>query len=154
MKTVIYLEGIFKSKWLSKFINCLVVKGQKFKLEKLVYSVFFYLKYFFTIYSFFFFFESLELLKPWVGLKLNPVVKSKKQSIQAYPVILSTNVQYKKSIYWLVKSIQLRKELCFVKKMANEAKNIVFKEVTQSMKKKKEYYNHAILFKSVRKFKW
>lgn len=154
MKTFIYQESVFKSKWLSKFINYLVGKGKKFKIEKLIYFVFFYLKYFFTVYSFFFFFESLELLKPWVGLKLNYIVKAKKQTIQAYPIILSRNVQYKKSIYWLIKSIQLRKELGFVKKMASEAKNIIFKEVTQSIKKKREYYNNAILFKSAKKFQW
>lgn len=37
--------------------------------------------------------------------------------------------------------------------MSNEIKSIVFGEMTNSLKKKKEYYNYAVLFKSVRKFK-
>jgi hypothetical protein len=38
--------------------------------------------------------------------------------------------------------------------MGNEIKNVIFGETTNSLKKKKEFYNYAILFKSIRKFKW
>ena len=95
----------------------------------------------------------MERLKPWIGLKLRRNIKQRKVQIQAHPVILSTNIQYRKAIYWLVKSIQLRKENNFSLRMSNEIKNVIFGEMTISLKKKKEYYNHAILFKSIRKFK-
>jgi hypothetical protein len=39
-------------------------------------------------------------------------------------------------------------------RMSYEIKNVIFCEMTNSLRKKKEYYNFAILFKSVRKFKW
>lgn len=154
MKIRIYQEGIFTSKWLSKFINCWFFEGEKFKIEKLIYFSFFCLKKYFESNALFFFFESLERLKPWIGLKLNKLVKSKKKKIQSYPVILSKKAQYKKAIYWLVKSIQLRKEVSFSIKLINEITSIVFDELTNSLKKKKEYYNYAIMFKSIRKFKW
>jgi len=138
MKNYIYQEGIFKSKWLSKFISCLIFTGKKFKLEKLVYLTFFFLKRYFNINSLFFFFEALELLKPWIGLQLRRTIKSKKKKIQVHPTILSLKVQYKKAIYWLVKSIQLRKEVYFFIRMGNEIKSIIFNEITNSKKKKKK----------------
>ena len=112
------------------------------------------MKRYFNINSLFFFCEALEFLKPWIGLQLRHTVKLNKKKIQVHPIILSLKVQYKKAIYWLVKSIQLRKEVYFFTRMGNEIKSIVFNEVTQSLKKKKDYYNYAVMFKSSRKFKW
>jgi ribosomal protein S7 len=79
--------------------------------------------------------------------------RSVKQINQAHPVILAPNIQYRKAIYWLVKSIQLRKETNFSMRMSYEIKNVIFCEMTNSLRKKKEYYNYAVLFKAVRKFK-
>jgi ribosomal protein S7 len=79
--------------------------------------------------------------------------KSSKDQKQAYPVILVSNIQYRKAIDWLVKSIQLRKESHFFIRLSNEIKNITFFELTNSLIKKKEYYNYAVLFKSTRKYK-
>lgn len=154
MKNLTYQEGIFNSKWLSKFINCWFFKGEKFKIEKLIYESFFYLKKKFNVNGLLLLLEVLEQLKPWIGLKLHRSTNQRKSQIQAHPVILTSNIQYRKAIYWLVKSIQLRKEINFSIRMSNEIKGIVFNEMTNSLKKKKEYYKYAVLFKSVRKFKW
>lgn len=154
MKNLTYQEGIFNSKWLSKFINCWFFKGEKFKIEKLIYESFFCLKKKFNINGLLLLLEVLEQLKPWIGLKLHRSTNQRKSQIQAHPVILTSNIQYRKAIYWLVKSIQLRKEINFSIRMSNEIKGIVFGEMTNSLKKKKEYYKYAVLFKSVRKFKW
>ena len=154
MKKYNYQEAVFNSKWLSKFVNCWFFTGKKHQIEKLIYLSFFILKKKFNINPLFFFFEALERLKPWVGLKIYKTIKSNKKKNQAYPIILNANIQYKKAIYWLIKSIQLRKETTLSRKINNEIKNIIFNEITNSIKKKKEYYNYSILFKSVRKFKW
>jgi ribosomal protein S7 len=151
MKKFIYQEGVFNCKWLSKFINCWFFKGEKFKIEKLIYDSIFFLKLFLSTNGLLLLFEALDHLRPWIGLKLH---RSGKQRNQAHPVILTPNIQYRKAIYWLVKSIQLRKEINFSMRMCYEIKGIVFGEMTNSLRKKKEYYNYAVLFKSVRKFKW
>ena len=100
------------------------------------------------------FLEILECLKPWIGIKLYYTLKAKRKKIQVYPIILTINIQYKKAIYWLLKSIKLRQELNFYTKIKTEIKNIIFNEITNSIIKKKEYYNYAIMFKSTQKFKW
>lgn len=151
MKKIIYQEGVFNCKWFSKFISCWFFKGEKFKIEKLSYDSIFFLKFFLSTNGLLLFFEALENLRPWIGLKLHWSVK---QINQAHPVILMPNIQYRKAIYWLVKSIQLRKETHFSMRMSYEIKNVIFGEMTNSLRKKKEYYNYAVLFKSVRKFKW
>ena len=148
-----YQEGIFRSKWLSKFVNCLDTTGKTFKTEKIVYYAFFFFKKYFDIYSFFFFLETLEILRPFIGLKLIKLNNSK-SNIQVCPITLSITKQYKKAIYWLIKAIQLRKEVCLVSRIYIEIKSVVFKELTACVQKKKEYYNYAIMFKSMKKFKW
>ena len=154
MKENIYKDAIFQSRWLSKFISCLFFTGKKWKAEKMIYFSFFCLKYFFIINMLYLFLEILECLKPWIGIKIYHTLKGKRKKIQAYPIILTINTQYKKAIYWLLSSIKLRQELNFCIKINTEIKNIIFNETTNSFKKKKEYYNYAILFKSTQKFKW
>lgn len=151
MLNFIYREGIFNCQWLSKFVNCWFFKGNKFKIERLVYESFIHVKKILNTNGLLLLFEALEQLKPWIGLKLH---KSSKDQKQAYPVILVSNIQYRKAIDWLVKSIQLRKESHFFIRLSNEIKNITFFELTNSLIKKKEYYNYAVLFKSTRKYKW
>ena len=154
MKNSICQGYLFNCQWLYKFISCLSFNGEKFKIERLVYNTFLFLKKFLNINGLLLLLEVLEQLKPWIGLKLRRGLKQRKYQIQAHPVILTTNIQYKKAIYWLVKSIFIRKETKFSIRMSNEIKNIIFSETTNSLKKKKEFYKYAILFKSIRKFKW
>ena len=154
MKNYTYQEAVFNSKWLSKFINCWFFTGEKFKIEMLIYDSFLFLKKFLNTNGVLLLFEALEQLKPWVGLKLRVSLKQKKSQIQAHPVILTSNIQYKKSIYWLIKSIQLRKEITFCMRSNNEMRSIIFGGQATSLKRKFFYYNYAIIFKSVIKFRW
>jgi ribosomal protein S7 len=154
MKNYIYKEGIFKSKWLSKFINSLFFTGKRWKSENFAYDSFFALKFFFVINILFLFLEVLERLKPWVGLRLQHIMYNKKQKIQAYPITLNKGTQYTKAINWLIRSIQLRQETNFCTRISNEIKSIIFNELTNSIIKKKEYYKYAIMFKSKKNFKW
>lgn len=154
MKNCIPQKDIFNFKWFSKFINCWFFKGQSYKIEKLVFNSFFFIKKILNVNGLLLLFEVLEQLKPLVGLKISRNNKQKKSHIKAYPKILTTKTQYRKSIYWLIKSIQIRKEINFYIRISNEIKNVIFCDLTSSLKKKKEYYNYAILFKSVHKYKW
>ena len=147
-----YKESLFNSKWLSKFMNCFFFKGQKIKIELLVYNSFFLLKKFLNTNGLLLLFETLEKLKPWIGLKLK--IGKKQKKVQAYPIILTSNIQYTKAIYWLIKSIQIRKEKNFSVRMCNEISCVIFTQITNSLKKKQEYYNYAVSFKSINKFKW
>jgi ribosomal protein S7 len=154
MKIEVYQEFIFRSKWLSKFITSLNFKGEKLKIEKIIYESLFFFKKYFIVNSFFFFFESLERLKPWVGLQIYKTFKLKKKKIKAYSTNLNSSIQYKKAIFWLIRGAETRNESKFYVKICNEIQNIVFNELTYSLKKKREYYNYAIMFKSVQKYKW
>ena len=89
MKIFYYQEGIFNSKWLSKFMNCWFFKGEKFKIEKLIYKTFLSLKKKFNVNGLLLLFEVLEQLKPWIGLKLHRSSNQRKSQIQAHPVILT-----------------------------------------------------------------
>ena len=151
MKKLVYQEGLFNCKWLSKFINCWFFNGEKSKIENLLYSSILFLNVFLNINGLLILFEALENLKPWIGLK---IYRSAKQLNRAQPVILTAKRQYRKAVYWLVKSIQIRKESNFKARMVNEIKGIVFGSITNSLRKKKNYYNYAVLCKTASKFKW
>lgn len=118
-----------------------------------MYFSFFFFKKHLEANGLFLLFECLEYLKPHVGLKLTRTIKSRKKIIQAQPMVLKVNAQYRKAIYWFIKAIQLGKETYFHSKLQTEVNNILFDRVTYSVKKKKEYYSRAILFKSMQKFK-
>lgn len=147
-----YIEGIFKCKWLSIFFCrwCF----SKNKIEKFIYFSFFLLKKRFVISPLFLFFEVLEKLKPSVGLKLYKNDNGKKKINKACPVILDSRLKYKKSLYWLMKSTQLRKDFFFSNKLYNDIKNLIFNRTNNSIRIKREYYNYAILFKSTKRFYW
>ena len=153
MSNYIYQEAYFKSKWFSIFINKWFFNGKKFKIESIVYYSFFFLKKKFNINSFFLFFEILEYLKPNIGIK-RISTKSKWKNSTIYPCYLNFTSQYKKSIFWLIQGIQLRKENVFYLKIFEEFVDIIFKKVTIGVKCRMEYYNYAVLFKASRKFKW
>jgi ribosomal protein S7 len=69
------------------------------------------------------------------------------------PFILDNLAQYKKSIYWLVKAIKLRKEFFLTDKVIKEFYDIIFYNKGDSLKKKKNYYRYAVIFKSGTKYK-
>ena len=65
-----YNEGLYNSKWLSKFINKFCIQGKKLQIEKIIYYSFFLTKKKLNYYPIFIFFEVLEKIKPSIGLKI------------------------------------------------------------------------------------
>jgi hypothetical protein len=152
MKYSKYIEGIFKCKWASNFISrwCF----NKIKVEKFFYFSFFLLKKKFIISPLFLFFEVIEKLKPSLGLKIYSENKNKQTKFKAYPTILDFRLKYKKSLYWLMKSTQLQKDLFFQNKLYKDIVNLTLKHTINSTQMKQEYYNYAVLFKSSKRFHW
>jgi len=155
MKSLNYSEGIFKSKWFSKFINKIFLCGKKLKNEKIIFYSFYFFKKKKRYYPLFFFFEVLEKIKPALGLKISKYKQvSKKNNVIITPYILNVSLQYKKSIFWLTKSIKLRKENQLFLKIYFEFSAIIFNKINNSIIKKKNYYKYIILFKTIKNFKW
>lgn len=153
---VSYIEGIYSSKWLSKFINKWFLLGKKFYSEKIIYLSFYLLKLKLNYSPLFFFFEILEKIKPYIGLKITKYKwgNVQKNKTKIFPYILSVSLQYKKSIYWLIKSIKLRKEANLSLKVYHEFYDIVFNNLSNSLRKKKDYYKYIIMFKTIKNFRW
>ncbi len=151
-----YIEGTFRSKWFSKFINHWFFSGVNFQTEKLFYLSFFFLKSKLNCCPIFFFFEALEKIKPFIGLKLYKKKHKKKKivKITAIPFFLTLPLQYKKAIFWLSKSTQLRFEFFLIHKVANELYSINILNSGESLKKKMESYKYAVMFKTTKRFKW
>ena len=155
MKSLNYSEGIFKSKWFSKFINKISLCGKKSNIEKIIYYTLYLFKKKKRYYPLFFFFEVLEKIKPALGLKISKYKQvSKKNNVIITPYILNVSLQYKKSIFWLTKSIKLRKENQLFLKIYFEFSAIIFNKINNSIIKKKNYYKYIILFKTIKNFKW
>jgi ribosomal protein S7 len=72
----------------------------------------------------------------------------------AIPFFLTISLQYKKAIFWLSKSIQLRFEKKLTAKISNELYAINILNGGESLKKKKECYKYAVMFKTAKRFKW
>jgi ribosomal protein S7 len=87
-------------------------------------------------------------------LNKNKWKNSKNIAVKAFPFLLNTTSQYKKSILWLIQSIKLRSEHNLSLKIYYEFYDILFNFGGNTLKKKKDYYKHIILFKTVKKFKW
>ena len=98
----------------------------------------------------------MEKIKPYIGLKINKYKfgNIKKKKIKAFPYILNTTSQYKKSVYWLCKSIKLKKEVNLPLKLYFELYEIIFTNTSISLKKKKNYYKYIIMFTTIKNFKW
>lgn len=156
MANNVYIEGTFSSKWFSKLINHWFFSGLNYKAEKLFYLSFYFLKNKLNCCPIFFFFEALEKIKPTIGLKLYKKKHKKKKivKITAIPFYLTLSLQYKKAIFWLSKAIQLRFEKKLISKIANELYAINVLNTGESLKKKKECYKYAVMFKTAKRYKW
>jgi ribosomal protein S7 len=149
-----YIDGFFQSKWFSKFITQWFFKGKNYRIEKIMYKSFFNIKKQLNYCPIFIFFEVIEKIKPEIGLKIYHKSKRKISGTVTVPFILDNLAQYKKSIYWLVKAIKLRKEFFLSNKVIKEFYDIIFYNKGDSLKKKKNYYKYAVIFKSGTKYKW
>jgi len=99
MVRVKYKEGVFKSKWLSKFINQWVFLKKQHKVECIVYRSFLMCKKKLNISPLFIFFEVLEKIKPIVGLQLYRKKRGKNLKTLAAPHVLEVSIRYKKAIF-------------------------------------------------------
>lgn len=156
MRNNTYIEGTFYSKWFSKFINHWFFSGVNFQTEKLFYLSFFFFKSKLNCCPLFFFFEALEKIKPFIGLKLykKKHKKNKIVKVTAIPYFFKLPLQYKKGIFWLAKASQLRVEKNLIQKIVNELYSINILNSGESLKKKMELYKYAVLFKTTKRFKW
>jgi hypothetical protein len=103
----------------------------------------------------FFLFEALEKIKPIVGLKFHKKKQKKKVlKVTAIPFFLAPSLQYKKAVFWLSRSIQLRSEKRLISKVSNELYAVNILKSGESLKKKKELYKYAVMFKTAKNFKW
>lgn len=154
MRENVYIEGFFQSKWFSKFINQWFFKGNTNKTEKILYKSFFILKKLLNCCPIFFFFEVIEKIKPEIGLKIHRKRQLKITGSTTVPYILDNLEQYKKSICWLVKAIKLRQDFFLSDKINKEFYDIIVNNKGESLKKKRDYYKYAVMFKSLTKYKW
>ena len=150
MKILIYNEGVFFSKWVSKFINKCLQIAKKIKIEKIIYANFFFIKKNLNFAPLFLFFEILEQIKPIVGLKVYTLGVGKTKAI---PIFLNIGLQYKKALFWLVSSIIVRKEIKIINKVYGEFYDTLIKKTSETLLKKKKHYKYTIIFKSVKRFK-
>ena len=121
-------------------------------MKKLSTIIFFFFKKKFNFSCLFLFFEILEKIKPTIGLKIYSLSNNKKT--RAIPFFLNLSLQYKKALYWLFLSIKMRKENTILCKIHNEFYDIIIRNIGNSYNKKKNYYKHTILFKTIKRFKW
>jgi ribosomal protein S7 len=147
------LEAVFASQWLSKFISVLFKKGKKFIVESILYQVFGIIKEVLNVSSLFFFFEALEKIKPYVGLKIHKGGIKKKKNLKVFPCVVSSYYQYKKAIGWLAAAVKVRNESNTSIKLYKELNNIYFSSTGEALKKKREHYKYVLLFKSTKNFK-
>jgi ribosomal protein S7 len=137
MNYIGYIEAVFTSSWLSKFINLWVKKGNNFFTEKIIYNNFIYLKYKINFSGLFFFFEVLEKVKPSIDLKVYNWGRKKNKKIKAFPYFMTGHAQYKKGLGWLANAIKKRKELNLGGKIYKEFYGIVLESAGATLKKKK-----------------
>jgi len=154
MNKLYYMEGIFKSIWLSKFINQWFFIGEQFNIEKIIYFSFFLIKKKLKCSPIFIFFEVLEKIRPLIGLKIYKKKKRKLTKVTASPIIIKEPIQYKRAIFWLATAIKFRKEKFLSLKILQEFYGIIFFNTGNTLKKKKEFYQYAIMYKTIKKFKW
>jgi ribosomal protein S7 len=129
--------------------------GCTYKTEKLFYVSFLLLKNKLNCCPIFFFFEVLEKIKPLIGLKFYKKKHKKKiTKVTAIPFFLTLSAQYRKAVFWLSKSIQVRHEKKLILKIVNELHGINFLNLGESLKKKTEYYRLGIALKATKRFKW
>jgi ribosomal protein S7 len=94
-----YREGLYKSQYLSMFINQCGFSGKQEKSEVFVYRSFFFLKKKLKLCPLFIFFEVLEKVKPLFGVKLYKRYHAQTVASNATPYILSRTERYKKAIF-------------------------------------------------------
>ena len=119
-KKINKVDGVFKSILLSKFIKHLYTLANSSLIFKSIYTVFYILKKKLNCCPIFFFFEAIEKIRPIIGVKLSSKKKIKEIEITFASIyILRKEEQYNKAIFWLYKSVSMRKEKSLIIKIFN-----------------------------------
>lgn len=132
-------DPIFSSWFISKFINNLMSRGNKNKVENSVFKAFSILKTKYNKKPLLLFFLVLQKVKPIINIKIIGFGK-KKYSI---PYNLSLLTQYKVAIKWLALSIKKRKEFSLEQKIVNEFTSILNNGSSDCLKKRNTLYFQA-----------
>lgn len=109
-------DPIFSSWFISKFINNLMSRGNKSKIENSLLKAFSFLKLKYKKKPLLLFFLVLQKIKPLLNIK---VVEFGKKKFNI-PYNLSMISQYKLAIKWLASSIQKRTEFSLEQKIIRE----------------------------------
>jgi ribosomal protein S7 len=176
-KNIVYLryDFFYRSAFFFKFLNRLVKSGNLCIVEKIVYGLFknlqfsdiFYKK---NIYKknylpIFFFFEAINICRPWVGLRVyKPSSKFRKGSkknkkqialkTKSIPILISRNKSYKIAISWVISAVNLRSEISLKKRILGELQDILIEKRSHSLKKKEQLKSLLILNRSSRNYRW
>ena len=148
-------SNLYTSHLFNKFINKLIYKNLKKKIEHLIYNSFFYWKKLLGNSSVFYFFESLLKIRPLINFYIYTVKKKKKKQIKIKPYFMSFRNRWHKAIYWLSRSLKMDigKQNIIIN-MINELYNINFLDKSQSLKQKAKHYKTILSFKTSKNFKW
>lgn len=147
-------DGLIFSFILAKFIKYFTFKGLHSKVERLISFSFFLLKKLGQV-PFFLFSESIEKLKPLVGIKLSKVNKKKlKIKVIGKPEPCLPENQYKQSMLWLSGAVRLSKDRFFSVKLISELCAICFLNSGAALTKKTDFYKLAVAHKTTRNFRW
>ena len=149
----IKIENIYMCKLFSKFINTLIFKNLKFKLEKHIYNSFFFWKKILNSLPIFYFFEALLKIRPLIGFYIYIIKKKQKKKIKIKPYFMGFIARWQKGIYWLTRSIKMQSEnLLF--NFINDLYNIVYNDKSNALKQKVKFYKTILLFKTSKNFLW
>jgi ribosomal protein S7 len=176
-KNIVYsrYDFFYRSAFFFKFLNRLIKSGNICIVEKIVYGLFknlqfsdlFYKK---NIYKkkylpIFFFFEAINICRPWMGLRIyKPSSKFKKGSkknkkqialnAKVIPILISRNKSYKIAIGWVISALKLRFEISLKKRILGELYDILIEKRSYSLKKKEQLRSLLILNRSSRNYRW
>jgi ribosomal protein S7 len=168
-------DFFYRSVFFFKFLGRLIKSGNLCTVEKIVYGLFKDLEFSDTFYKkniykksylpVFFFFEAINICRPWVGLRVyKPSVKFKKGnkknkkqialSTKSFPVVISRNKSYRIAIGWLISAVKSRLEITLKKRILGELKAVLIEKSSYSLKKKQQLGALLVLNRSSKNYRW
>lgn len=144
--------AVLNSFWLNKFINILMFKGKKLKIQKIIFNLFFLLKQSFFFDPIFIFFNVLDILRP--ALELNNIKIGKKNYSIPVPILFFR--QYLIVLRWFKLYFQKSKNITKLKnKLFNEINFLILqKNQSELWKIKSLLYQKALTNRVYSHFRW
>lgn len=138
-----YLDSVYKSYIISKLINILVNKSTKYTIEIKILYLIKYIKFKFkTINPIFFIYESIEILKPTLGLHKIRFYKNRRILINFTTYKLKSISSYNLSIKWFKLGVLSSIKLNLYTKIFIELLNILIFNQGISIQKKLQHYKY------------